>query len=446
MPIGLSFITFQKIAFLADAYSGEIKSVTPLHFLLFTLYFPRTVAGPIVHYNEIVPQFSSEKSRYGAADLAVGICMFAIGLFKKAVIADSLSGYVTPIFDGPPYNPLLSLTTAWSATLSYAFQIYFDFSGYSDMALGVARMFGVRLPMNFDSPFKATSIIEFWSRWHITLTRFLTAYVYTPLALHLSRVCQKSRGASVRRHSAPAIVIMIATPTIVTMAISGIWHGAGWHFLAWGVLHGVYLTINQCWRALRPQSWSVSVAHKKMMKSVSFLITFGAVLIAFLFFRCASANSALTILGAMVGLNGIQPHYLPLLEDFGVPLHTLRILADFYGYGVIAPFTGVLLLLIVVLFLPNSLELMRRFESELDFQKETPRSSERSETNGVGQPRPRGAAGWYPADVKGVFKIVKQDWRDGRTFGPAMVLLTAILLVFGLMALDRGSVFVYAQF
>ena len=250
LPLGISFLTFQKIAFLCDIFAGQIREVEFGQFLLFTLFFPRTVAGPIVHYKEVMPQFKDVKSEDKALNISVGFCLFSIGLFKKCVIADSVVTYVSYAFDSGAGSDPVPLLSAWTGVLAYALQLYFDFSGYSDMALGTARMLGIKLPMNFNSPLKASSIVEFWGRWHITLTRFLTWYIYIPLVRRRThtRVARRKLLLRGQRSTAGAIVSLIGVPTGITMLISGVWHGVGWQFVIWGLLHGMYLTINQAWR------------------------------------------------------------------------------------------------------------------------------------------------------------------------------------------------------
>jgi D-alanyl-lipoteichoic acid acyltransferase DltB (MBOAT superfamily) len=311
LPLGISFITFQKIAYLMDVYSGQVKGVGFLNFLLFTLFFPRVVAGPIVHYQEVMPQFDRSTIRWVSTDIAVAICLFSMGLFKKVVIADRVGDFANPVFAAPLTGEPVTLLAGWIGALAYTFQIYFDFSGYSDMAIGIARIFGVVLPMNFNSPLKATSIVEFWSRWHITLTRFLTAYVYTPLVLNLTRR-RMAQGKPVlrgRNTRMSAILILIGVPTLVTMAISGFWHGVGFQFIVWGLLHGVMLTINQGWRTLRPRFWRHQKSYDLIMSPVGFLLTFGGVIVTLVFFRASSVSAALAVLRGMVGLNGVAiPH------------------------------------------------------------------------------------------------------------------------------------------
>ena len=233
LPLGISFFTLTQIAFLVDTARSQARDYKFTHYLLFVCYFPHLIAGPILHHKELMPQLDrADIVRFSPRRLALGLSYFTIGLFKKTVIADALSPYVGRVFDGAAQGMAPSGAEAWGAVLAYTLQLYFDFSGYSDMAIGLARMFGVRLPLNFDSPYKAVSIIEFWRRWHMTLSRFLRDYLYIPLG--------GNRHGTVRRY----------VNLLLTMLIGGLWHGAGWNFMLWGGLHGLYLAVNHLWRAL----------------------------------------------------------------------------------------------------------------------------------------------------------------------------------------------------
>lgn len=286
LPIGISFFTFQKIAFLVDAYYGRVERFNFLDYSLFVAFFPQLIAGPIVHHSEIMPQFS-RPARIQANCIALGLTIFAIGLAKKVLLADTAAGYASPQFNAAASGAQLDFIAAWSAALSYTAQLYFDFSAYSDMAIGIGLLFGIRLPLNFASPYKAANIIDFWRRWHMTLSRFLKDYLYIPLG--------GNRKGRVRR------VINL----FVTMLLGGIWHGAGWTFAVWGALHGVYLIINHGWRDLRRRLGFPADATSFMGRKCAQLITFTAVVIAWVFFRAEDLDSALRMAGAMAGSNGI---------------------------------------------------------------------------------------------------------------------------------------------
>jgi alginate O-acetyltransferase complex protein AlgI len=276
LPLGISFYTFTQIAWLVDlARSGDARP-RPLDYLLFVTWFPHLIAGPILHHREMIPQFSGSRAfRATLEDIAAGLTMICIGLGKKVVLADGLARFVTPVFDLPGHPALLP---AWSAALAYSLELYFDFSGYCDMAIGLSRLFGLRLPLNFDSPYQAASIIEFWRRWHMTLSRFLREYLYFPLG--------GSRSGLGRYGN-----------ILITMALGGLWHGAGWTWLVWGLLHGLFLCVNHLWRALGAKlPGGVPVAR---------LITLLAVILAWVPFRAASLGRAQEILAAMLGSNGL---------------------------------------------------------------------------------------------------------------------------------------------
>src|SRR5450830_1540606 len=232
LPLGISFFTFTQIAFLVDCFQRKAAERNFPSYFLFVTYFPHLIAGPVLHHKEMMPQFNAKRSSFlDAGGLAIGVTMFAIGLFKKVVLADSVAGYANQGFGAAASGVSLTPIEAWSAALSYTFQLYFDFSGYSDMAIGLSRMFGIRLPLNFDSPYKAASITEFWRRWHMTLSRFLRDYLYIPLG--------GNRKGPTRRY----------VNLLTTMVLGGLWHGAGWTFVAWGALHGAYLCIDHVWTA-----------------------------------------------------------------------------------------------------------------------------------------------------------------------------------------------------
>ena len=429
LPLGISFITFQKIAYLVDVYTRKVKTGGFLDFLLFTLFFPRVVAGPIVHYQEVMPQLSRPTFRWVSTDVAVALCLFSIGLFKKVVIADSLADFANPVFAAPLQGEAVTMLSGWTGALAYTFQIYFDFSGYSDMALGVARIFGVVLPMNFNSPLKASSILEFWSRWHITLSRFLTAYVYTPLLLRMTRR-RMARGKPVLRGRSTemsAIVMLIALPTVLTMTLCGFWHGVGSTFIVWGILHGLMLTTNQAWRTLRPRFWRHQASHDRVMTPVGFVLTFAAVVLTFVFFRASSVTAAIAILRGMAGLNGITvPYAVGLrLGTFGEWLERIGVTYDWSsGSQFIASFVWLAVLFVVVTTIPNSLELLSPYRPALDFQRA---ESDATDPNGAGRALGR----------LGLRDIVRSR------LGPPLV---AALAVAGVLGLHRVRAFLYWQF
>lgn len=283
LPIGISFFTFTQISFLVDAYHEKIKNIDFIHYLLFASYFPYIVAGPILHHQEMLPQFAdSGKYRARAENFATGIAIFTFGLAKKLLIADNLASAMTPVFaDGNP-----QFFQAWLGMLAYTLQLYFDFSGYSDMAVGVSRLFGFRIPINFNSPYKATSVSDFWQRWHISLSRFLRNYLYIPLG--------GNRHGQLTRYR----------NLLLTMLLGGLWHGANWTFVIWGGLHGLYLCVQHGWQFM------MGTREKSQSKVTTFAkqaLTLVAVMVAWCFFRAPDVPSALAVLAGMAGRNGITP-------------------------------------------------------------------------------------------------------------------------------------------
>jgi len=280
LPIGISFFTFQKVAFLVDLYQNKIRKFNALDYALFVTFFPQLIAGPIVHHSEVIPQFE-KLGKVLPRTVVAGITIFIIGLAKKVLLADTVAQYASPHFDAVVTGVHLEFCTAWSAVLAYTAQIYFDFSAYSDMAIGIGLLFGIHLPVNFDSPYKSKSIIEFWRSWHITLSRFLRDYLYIPLG--------GNRKGKVRRY----------VNLLLTMLLGGIWHGAGWTFLIWGALHGFYLMVNHFWHSLKLSSDGI------LFRLFSWAVTFMAVIVAWVFFRAASLDTALDMLMSMAGGYGL---------------------------------------------------------------------------------------------------------------------------------------------
>ncbi len=286
LPLAISFFTFQQIAYLVDSYRRLTSEYRFLHYALFVTFFPQLIAGPIVHHKEILPQFERKAAGiFSVNNLAVGLSIFVVGLFKKVVIADNIALYSDPLYAVAEAGAVPSLVDAWAAALGFAFHVYFDFSGYSDMAIGLARMFGIRLPENFASPYKATSIIEFWRRWHVTLSRFVRDYVYIPLG--------GNRKGRVPHY----------TNIMISMVLIGLWHGAGWTFVAFGALHGLYLIINHVWRIGRRDS-DINNRFPRTKQWTGRIVTFLAVVASLPLFRAESFESAGRIAVGMVGAGG----------------------------------------------------------------------------------------------------------------------------------------------
>jgi alginate O-acetyltransferase complex protein AlgI len=309
LPLGISFFTLTQIGYLVDLQQGEAKVLGILDHSFFVSFFPHLIAGPILHHREFMPQVTRRRMfRLDWDDVAVGATWFVMGLFKKVVIADQIAGHADLLFANPAGQPLVRV---WCGVLSYAVQLYFDFSGYSDMAIGLARMFSLRFPMNFNSPYKAKSIIEFWQRWHITLTNYLMLYIYNPIAVAINRK-RLAEGKAIGRKgivTAEGFLRIICLPTFVTMVIAGSWHGAGRQFLAFGLLHGFFISINHAWRTFVPKSM-MAWGSGKLGTTASVLITFLAVLSAQIFFRADSVQDAFFVLRGAIGVNGagIVPH------------------------------------------------------------------------------------------------------------------------------------------
>jgi alginate O-acetyltransferase complex protein AlgI len=386
LPLGISFITFQKIAFLIDVHAGRVKSFSLRDYCLFVLFFPQLIAGPIVHYREMMPQFHSVSCRFDKENFAVGLTLLSFGLFKKVILADHIAAVVSPIYNQAASGAGVSLLPAWAAAIGFTLQIYFDFSGYTDMALGAARFFGVRLPQNFNSPLKASSIIDFWLRWHMTLTRFLTAYLYNPLTLWLTRRWQAKgrRGLAGRSTTFGAFAYLLTFPLLVTMFLSGLWHGAGYGFVIWGLIHGFYLTINHGWRLIRPQLWPDRPSYERVMHPIGCLLTFIAVAVAMIFFRSPTIASAADLLKGLLGQNGvalpqeIYDHLGPLaawLHRVGMASVAPE-LWNSKEFGRMAMWISVSML--IALAFPNTLQILARYEPALGVRPQTVDFADRS--------------------------------------------------------------------
>jgi len=345
LPLAISFFTFQQISYLVDAYQGNTREYNFLHYCLFVTFFPQLIAGPIVHHREMLPQFGRRSIfRFNAETLSVGITVFFFGLFKKVIIADGMAGYATPVFEAVKHAYVLSFLEAWEGALAYTLQIYFDFSGYSDMAIGLAYMFGIRIPLNFDSPYKAGNIIDFWRRWHISLSRFLRDYLYIPLG--------GNRKGGARRYG----------NLMITMLLGGLWHGAAWTFVIWGGLHGLFLLVNHLWANIKQRCGYTG--HSLLAGGAARLLTFLSVVVAWVFFRADSAGSAFSVLQSMAGLNGfvLPETCLAGCKVLAVPLQhagvDFRHLNYFGGSEEVA---YIAIALLVAWFAPNVQQMTNRF-------------------------------------------------------------------------------------
>ncbi len=325
LPLAISFYTFQQIAYLVDSYRGQTKEYDFLSYAVFVTFFPQLIAGPIVHHKEMMPQFNRLKNKLiNYNNIALGLFIFFMGLFKKVIIADTFAIYATQGFDTAK---TLTMLEGWATSLSYTMQLYFDFSGYTDMAIGAALLFNIKLPTNFLSPYKATSIQDFWRRWHITLSNFLRDYIYIPLG--------GNRKGELRTY----------INLFITFLLGGIWHGAGWTFVFWGALHGVGLIIHRAWQKLKI----------KLPKILAWFITFNFINIAWVFFRAKSFDDALKVLKAMFSFEFNMPKLSAFLDGSWSKLFSSE--PFLWLYLTIALF--------VVLFMPNSMELKSRFKTNI---------------------------------------------------------------------------------
>ena len=337
LPLAISFYTFQQISFLRDTYQDKLVNCDFKKYVLFVTFFPQLIAGPIVMQRDTIPQFTMNNfsNRY-LTNIMTGATLFAIGLFKKIVLADGIAPIANAAFNLADQGTNVPLEAAWLGAVAYTFQIYFDFSGYCDMALGLALMFGIRLPINFNSPYRSLSIVEFWRRWHITLSRFLRDYLYIPMGGN------KSGLLGTRGNLA------------ITMLLGGLWHGAGWNFIIWGGLHGGYLMINHIWSGSSFGNSFRAIIHPYVYAIFAWLITMLAVIVAWVFFRAETFNGATLMLQSMFGF-----------ADY-LSINTWQ---DIIPDSGIAPYF-LLAMTAIVVFFPNSIEFTQRYKPVLDTTKE----------------------------------------------------------------------------
>jgi alginate O-acetyltransferase complex protein AlgI len=398
LPLGISFFTFTQIAFLVDTYQGKVKEYNFLHYLLFVTYFPHLIAGPVLHHKEMMPQFGKVSTyRFNYENLSVGLIIFFIGLFKKTVLADGIATYVGPVFSASAAGVQLTFIDAWGGALCYTLQLYFDFSGYSDMAIGLSRMFGVTLPLNFHSPYKSVNIIEFWRRWHMTLSRFLRDYLYIPLG--------GNRKGKYHRY----------LNLMVTMLLGGLWHGAGWTYVLWGGLHGLYLVINHGWHGLRRSlGQNPQAPLSKPMHAIAVLITFLAVVAAWVVFRADNISTAAGILKGMAGMNGfVVPdawlHKWGMLGQW-LTAHGYATAAFAYPLIMGGAINWIWISLLIVWLAPNTQQIMAMYKPALDI--------------------PEGS------------KAKRLLWQPSHTWLAASVLCS----VFAILSISEMSEFIYFQF
>lgn len=406
LPLAISFYTFQQIAYLVDAYKGITQEYKFTHYTLFVTFFPQLIAGPIVHHRDMLPQFMRPGALHPKVqNISIGLSIFMLGLFKKTILADGIAQYSTPVFDAAAAGQTLTFFESWGGALAYTFQLYFDFSGYSDMAIGAARMFGIKLPINFHSPYKATNIVEFWRRWHMTLSRFLRDYLYIPLG--------GNRGGKLLRYR----------NLMLTMLLGGLWHGAGWTFVVWGGLHGLYLSINHAWSHLAKRLFTRPLLPRRLAKLFAWTTTFTAVVIGWVFFRATSFDAALEMLRGMAGMNGVAlPNAITArLGDSWQPFADLGFTSYLGGGGqFVFTWAWIALLLFIVLAMPNTQQIMRRFEPAMHLHH----AEERSEIR-------------FMARFHSMLA-----WRPSAGWAIAMGGVAAL----GVLAMSRISEFLYFQF
>lgn len=330
LPLAISFFTFQQISFLLDTWHNKVSDCDFKRYTLFVVFFPQLIAGPIVLQKDTIPQFNMSRfeNRFGL-NIAVGSTLFAIGLFKKIVLADGIAPVANAVFAASEAGQAISWEAAWLGAMAYSFQIYFDFSGYCDMALGVARMFGIRLPINFNSPYKALSIADFWRRWHITLSRFLRDYLYIPLG--------GNRSGPLGRHG----------NLLITMLLGGLWHGAGWNFIIWGGLHGAYLMANHAWRSFVSETNKAAIVPQPIRVAASWMLTMTAVVVAWVFFRAETFGGAVHLLSSMFGISTDLGLMTGQAFNLDTQIDTAWTIAA---------------MILIVTVLPNSIEIMRNYQ------------------------------------------------------------------------------------
>jgi D-alanyl-lipoteichoic acid acyltransferase DltB (MBOAT superfamily) len=334
LPLAISFFTFQQVAYLVDSYRGETAEYDFLNYALFVTFFPQLIAGPIVHHKEMMPQFANKWNLVkNYKNIALGLFIFSIGLFKKVVIADTFATWATTGFDKAE---VLNLFEAWATSLSYTFQLYFDFSGYTDMAIGAALFFNIVLPINFNSPYKAKDIQDFWRRWHITLSRFLRDYIYIPLG--------GNRVSELR----------VQANLMITFLLGGMWHGAGWTFIFWGFLHGAALVIHRIYKNM----------GYTMNSILAWFITFNFINISWVFFRAKEWDDAIKVLRGMFGFDGVMlpekyASKITFLQNIGIEFG--QVYHDIAGKSKTTTF--IILAFIVVLSFKNSMQRRETFKT-----------------------------------------------------------------------------------
>lgn len=396
LPLAISFYTFQQISYLVDVSRGEADPGGVWRYATFVIFFPKLITGPILRYRSTVPQFLGRHVGFAfLPNLTIGLMIFTIGLFKKTVIADSAALYASPVFDAAAAGEPIGLLAGWTAAVMYTFQLYFDFSGYCDMAIGIARMFGIKLPPNFHSPLRAASIIDYWRRWHMTLQQFIVSYMFQPVAVPLTRW---AAGAGLGKW--PVFAVTTALPTVAVFVVIGFWHGAAWTFGVFGLMHGIYLAVNELWRALKRK------ARKKVKPGLGDRIFYHALTLfcvaaANVMFRAEAVGDALAIWAGMLRLSdlGQLPQILP-----ATPTELLT-----------EPLVFALACAALVALFPNAQQILWRYEPILDWAR----------WRSVAPP------------------VIRLTWRPTLSWAVA----TGFVLFLGMAFISRGQVdFIYFNF
>ncbi|TWU54490.1 Peptidoglycan O-acetyltransferase [Rubripirellula tenax] len=403
LPLAISFFTFQQIAYLVDCYSGVSTGYRPMEYALFVSFFPQLIAGPIVHHAEMMPQIRVPSRRI-REDLSVGLTIFSIGLFKKAVLADGIAPYANSLFDNESAWHSVTFFHAWIGCLAYGLQIYFDFSGYSDMAIGAARIFGIKLPLNFFAPYRSETISDFWRRWHMTLSHFLRDYLYFPLGGNRKGTLNRYRNL------------------MITMLLGGLWHGAGWTFVLWGLLHGGFLVVQHGWSHMT--RGIIGWKGRPPYRMAACAVTFVAVHFAWVYFRAGSLDSANEVARGMVGMNGaaIPDAIFNRLGPLETPLGILGIGEDTAsGSLFVAAITWITALLTIVWTMPTTQQFMIQHEPAWEYA-----NVEHMQT------LPSPGVGWQ----------VPLTWKP--TLGWSIVI--SLISVAGVLSLAELSEFLYFQF
>jgi alginate O-acetyltransferase complex protein AlgI len=418
LPLGISFFTVTQIGFLVDCRDGLGGNLDPIRYTLFVTFFPHLIAGPILHVRDIGPQLTDPTTfQPSASKIAPGLSLFALGVAKKVFLADPLEDLVATGYSHPTQ---LTMVTSWITALAYSLQLYFDFSGYSDMAIGISGLFGFRLPTNFNSPYKARGVIEYWQRWHMTLSRYLALLIFNPISLAITRrrVVKGLKVSHKALKSPAAFFSLLALPTFVTMGLAGVWHGAGLQFLVFGLLHATYLIINHAARVFGKGSLASRTEHARAVEVVWKVgLTYLAVLVGSVFFRAASCTEAVQLLVSMVGgrgiglpvtINALNEH-LPSLLAYILPSLTAP---DPLNIRTLEAVMRILLGFVIVWVAPNTQQILGTFAPTLE----------------------------QPAPLQGKWQLL--HWRPG--FGWAVVVGTILWAM--LIDLHQPTTFLYFQF